>query len=431
MNRDLKFYCAFIVLPAVALAVGGVLFLHGEFVRQQDGIRKWREIRGEYMGTLAQNVQGELKGKKDRSARIAGLRELQSNRVERVKGIFLWKRGEGVTWQEGLSDAVRDAFPTNARWHAVGTTSLSAPRGWTAPVSSNADIAVAWARPVSGEVAGLEVDLRDNLTGSNPRDLFAAGACIVALLFGILMIGGLLLVRAARRARMESERKTTFIDNLSHELKIPLAVVRMKAERLLAGKVTDPEKLRAAYQTIADENGEVIRQVDDLLDLVRTGKGTRRYSRSSFDLNLAASGAASALRDRFSQYGLDVRLADGNVRVNADPDAVRQIVRNLLDNAAKYAAAKGPVEVMVSHAGGRATIAVSDRGDGIPPDQRERIFERFYRIDNDLTRTTGGTGIGLCLARCFARDMGGDVTVAARPGGGSIFTLELPEEQHG
>ncbi len=431
MNRDLKFYCAFIVLPAVALAVGGVLFLHGEFVRQQDGIRKWREIRGEYMGTLAQNVQGELKGKKDRSARIAGLRELQSNRVERVKGIFLWKRGEGVTWQEGLSDAVRDAFPTNARWHAVGTTSLSAPRGWTAPVSSNADIAVAWARPVSGEVAGLEVDLRDNLTGSNPRDLFAAGACIVALLFGILMIGGLLLVRAARRARMESERKTTFIDNLSHELKIPLAVVRMKTERLLAGKVTDPEKLRAAYQTIADENGEVIRQVDDLLDLVRTGKGTRRYSRSSFDLNLAASGAASALRDRFSQDGLDVRLADGNVWVNADPDAVRQIVRNLLDNAAKYAAAKGPVEVMVSHAGGRATIAVSDRGDGIPSDQRERIFERFYRIDNDLTRTTGGTGIGLCLARCFARDMGGDVTVAARPGGGSIFTLELPEEQHG
>ena len=431
MNRDLKFYCAFIVLPAVALAVGGVLFLHGEFVRQQDGIRKWREIRGEYMGTLAQNVQGELKGKKDRSARIAGLRELQSNRVERVKGIFLWKRGEGVTWQEGLSDAVRDAFPTNARWHAVGTTSLSAPRGWTAPVSSNADIAVAWARPVSGEVAGLEVDLRDNLTGSKPRDLFAAGACIVALLFGILMIGGLLLVRAARRARMESERKTTFIDNLSHELKIPLAVVRMKTERLLAGKMTNPEKLRAAYQTIADENGEVIRQVDDLLDLVRTGKGTRRYSRSSFDLNLAASGAASALRDRFSQDGLDVRLADGNVRVNADPDAVRQIVRNLLDNAAKYAAAKGPVEVMVSHAGGRATIAVSDRGDGIPSDQRERIFERFYRIDNDLTRTTGGTGIGLCLARCFARDMGGDVTLAARPGGGSIFTLELPEEQHG
>ena len=89
------------------------------------------------------------------------------------------------------------------------------------------------------------------------------------------------------------------------------------------------------------------------------------------------------------------------------------------------------MEVSVSRADGRAVVAVADRGAGIPPDQHERIFERFYRIDNDLTRTTGGTGIGLCLARCFARDMGGDVTVAARPGGGSIFTLELPEETHG
>lgn len=419
------------MLPAIMLAVGGVLFLQGEFKRQQEGIRNWRAIRGEYMATLAQNVQGALKDAKELSARINILHNLQADKAKRVKGVFLWKKSEGVIWQEGLSEAVRAAFPTNARWHAVGTKSLSAPRGWTAPVTNNADVAVAWARLGGGEVAGLEVDLRDNLTGSNPRDLFAAGVCIVVLLLMVLAVGGLLLVRAARRARTESARKTTFIDNLSHELKIPLAVVRMKAERLLAGKVTEPEKLRAAYQTIADENGEVIRQVDDLLDLVRTGKGTRRYARSSFDLNLAVDEAVAALRDRFSPEGLEVKLADEKVRVNADIDAVRQIVRNLLDNAAKYAAAKGPVEVAVARAKGCATVTVADRGDGIPPDQREHIFERFYRIDNDLTRTTGGTGIGLCLARCFARDMGGEVTVAARPGGGSIFTLELPEEKHG
>ncbi len=431
MDRDLKFYIAFIVLPAVALAVGGVLFLCGEVRRQQEGARNWREIRGEYMSTLAQNVQSALKDAKGKQARIYGLRDIQSNRLERVKGVFLWKKGEGVVWKEGLSEAVGAAFPTNARWHAVGTTSLSAPRGWTAPVPSNLDIAVAWARLGGGEVAALEVDLRDNLTGSDPRLLFAVGSCIVALLFVILLVGGLLLVRAARRAREESERKTTFIDNLSHELKVPLAVVRMKAERLLDGKIADPAKLQAAYRTIADENGEVIRQVDDLLDLVRTGKGTRRYARSTFDLNSAVRDAVSALRDRFAQDGLAVTLADGNVRVNADADAVRQIVRNLLDNAAKYAAEKGRVDVEVSHADGWARVTVSDHGDGVPPDQRERIFERFYRIDNDLTRTTGGTGIGLSLARCFARDMGGDVTVAARPGGGSIFTLELPEETHG
>lgn len=431
MNKDLKCYVAFIVLPAIALAAGGVLFLHGEFARQQEGIRNWRKIRGEFMAALAQNVQGALKDTTDGPSRINALLNLRTDKAERVKGVFLWKKGEGVTWQEGLSEAVRAAFPTNAKWHAVGSKSLSLKRGWIAPVTNNTDIAVAWVRPLSGEVAGLEVDLRDNLTGSNPRDLFAAGACIVALLFAILVIGGLLLVRAARRARTESARKTTFIDNLSHELKVPLAVVRMKAERLLAGKIDGTDKLQAAYRTIADENGEVIRQVDDLLELVRTGKGTRRYARTSFDLNLAVGEAVAALRDRFPPDGLALTLADGEVRVNADADAVRQIVRNLLDNAAKYAAAKGPVEITVACANGRAAVTVADRGDGIPPNQRERIFERFYRIDNDLTRTTGGTGIGLCLARCFARDMGGDVTVAARSGGGSIFTLELPEETHG
>ena len=428
MNRDLKLYLALTALLALALAGGGVLYLSGEARRQQEGIGRWREIRGEYMATLAQNVQGTLKEAKHLSTRAKALTNLRDDRAERVKGIFLWKRGKGVTWQDGVSDAVRDAFPTNARWHAVGTTSLSAPRGWTAPVSNNADIAVAWARLGGGEVAALEVDLRDNLTGSNPGNLFNVGFSIIALLFMILLFFLWQLVRAAQLARMESDRKTTFIDNLSHELKIPLAVVRMKTERLLAGKVTDPQKLQAAYQAIADENGEVIRQVDDLLDLVRTGKGTRRYARGVFDINLVAHETATALRDRFPSNGLAVKLADGNVRVNADPDAVRQIIRNLLDNAAKYAAAKGPVDIEVARASGWARVTVADRGDGIPPEQRERIFERFYRIDNDLTRTTGGTGIGLCLARCFARDMGGDVTVAARPGGGSIFTLELPEE---
>ena len=252
MNRDLKLYLALTALLALALAGGGVLYLSGEARRQQEGIGRWREIRGEYMATLAQNVQGTLKDAKYLSTRTKALTNLRADRAERVKGIFLWKRGEGVTWQDGVSDAVRDAFPTTARWHAVGTTSLSAPRGWIAPVSNNADIAVAWARLGGGEVAALEVDLRDNLTGSNPGNLFKVGFSIIALLFMILLFFLWQLVRAAQLARMESDRKTTFIDNLSHELKIPLAVVRMKTERLIAGKVTDPQKLQAAYLAIAD-----------------------------------------------------------------------------------------------------------------------------------------------------------------------------------
>ena len=430
MDRDLKFCFLVIGLSAVAFAVGGLVLLYREYVRQQEGIRNWQEVRASYMANLSRTVLSSLKDTKERSARIGVLHDLMTNQEDRVRGAFLWKRDKGVLWDFGLSDGVRAAFPTNARWRSVGSKSLSAPRGWM-PITNVADTAIVWARPNSGEVAGLEIDLRDNLTGSNPRNLLVTGVCIAALLLCILAAGGGLLVRAARKARTESARKTTFIDNLSHELKVPLAVVRMKAERLLAGKVADPEKLKAAYQTIADENGAVIRQVDDLLELVRTGKGTRRYARNEFNLNDTVRDAAAALRDRFPPDGLAVTCANGSAQVNADEDAVRQIVRNLLDNAAKYAAAKGRVDVAVSCAGGLARVTVADRGDGIPLGQQEQIFERFFRIDNDLTRTTGGTGIGLSLARCFARDMGGDVTVATRPGGGSIFTLELPEDTHG
>ncbi len=424
--RDLRFYCAFIVLPAVVLAVGGVLLLYLEFARAQEGVAEARHERGE---SYARSLHQTLKDKTSLSDRVAVLDGLLEDE-DRMMGAFVWRKGDGVLWQDRMPAVVAASLRPDMRWKARRKSGFSAPRGWFVP-ADEPEAAIAWTRLGGNEVAGLLIDMRDDLVGGNLFVLFVASACLVLFLFASLAAGGLLLVRAARRARLESARKTTFIDNLSHELKIPLAVVRMKTERLLAGKVTDPGKLRAAYQTIADENGEVIRQVDDLLDLVRTGKGTRRYARVAFDLNLVAHEAATALRDRFSPNGLEVKLADGNVRVNADPDAVRQIVRNLLDNAAKYAAAKGPVEIEVSHGDGRAAVTVSDRGDGIPPDQRERIFERFYRIDNDLTRTTGGTGIGLCLARCFARDMGGDVAVSARPGGGSVFALELPEETHG
>ena len=426
LTRDLRFYCAFIVLPAVVLAVGGVLLLHLEFARAQEGVAEARHERGE---SYARSLQQTLKDKASLSERVSVLNGLLGDE-DRVTGAFVWRKGDGVFWQDGMPAAVAASLVPDMRWPAERKSGFSAPRGWFMP-TGELETAIAWMRLGGNEVAGLLIDMRDDLVGGNLFVLFVASACLVLFLFASLSAGGWLLVRAARRARTESARKTTFIDNLSHELKIPLAVVRMKAERLLAGKVTDPEKLRAAYRTIADENGEVIRQVDDLLDLVRTGKGTRRYACRSFDLNHAVREAASALHDRFAQDGLTVTLADGDVRVNADPVAVRQIVRNLLDNAAKYAADGGPVEVTVSRADGRAVVAVADRGGGIPPGEQERIFERFYRIDNDLTRTTGGTGIGLCLARCFARDMGGDVTVAARPGGGSVFSLELPEEKHG
>ena len=427
MNRDLRLYLAVIGLPAFVFAVGGIMLLRLEYARAGDRAAEARHERGEsHARTLQQAIRGAV-DEAGREAAMAGMLDDEAH----VRGAFFWSKGAGVTWQTNLPAHVAAALDGNMKWRANGKKGTSAPRGWLLPLESEPDVAVAWARAGKNEVAGFVVDMREGLFGGDPKVLSGAGMCVVALLFCALAAGGWQLVRAARRAREESERKTTFIDNLSHELKMPLAVVRMKVERLLAGKVDGDEKLQAAYRTIADENGEVIRQIDALLELVRTGKGTRRYTRTTFDLAAAVRDSATAMAGRFPPDCLTVSGCEEPVFVHADADAVRQIVRNLLDNAAKYAADKGPVEVGTGRADGRVVVTVADRGDGIPPGQRESIFERFYRIDNDLTRTTGGTGIGLSLARCFARDMGGDVTVAARPGGGSIFTLELPEERNG
>ena len=136
---------------------------------------------------------------------------------------------------------------------------------------------------------------------------------------------------------------------------------------------------------------------------------------------------ARPLEERFEAHGLD--LADvASVRMVGDRDSVMEIVENLLTNAAKYAAHVGPVSVCVAQAedGRTAVVRVLDGGPGLSGAQLRRVFDRDWRASNDLTKSVGGWGVGLAFARDLARDMGGDLSVAARPDGGCAFTLELP-----
>jgi signal transduction histidine kinase len=424
MDRDLKIYFSVIGLPAFAFTLGGIWLLVAVFGHARTAAEEARHARGE---SFARHVQQTMKTTPEtKDARAAALRRLVDEE-EGAGGAFLWRKGDGLLWEEGFAEKELTIRPDH-RWHAVAKKGLSAPRGWQR-VPGGA-YALTWARLGNQEVAGLLVDMGD-MAEEHPLVLFAACLCLTGVLFGSLAAGAWLLLRAARRARAASERKTTFIDNLSHELKMPLAVIRMKTERLLSGRVTDPAKRQAIYETIQSENASLIRQIEDLLELVHLRKGTRRYERKPVDLACVAETVAAGMGDRFVRHGLTVQAAPGGVWAWGDADAVRQIIRNLLDNAAKYAAEKGPVTVTVGRLHGHARVAVADRGDGIAPAAMTHVFDRFHRVDNALTRTVGGTGIGLNLARAFARGMGGDVRVAARPGGGCVFTVELPEVENG
>ena len=214
--------------------------------------------------------------------------------------------------------------------------------------------------------------------------------------------------------------KTDFIDNVSHELNTPLAGIRLTAELLADGRIPEGERRQGALKSILTESDRLSRMVSELLDFSRLEKGTRRYSIETFNLAEFASGPAEAQGvDSISRGRAHIAVKGEGALVSADKDAIRQIGINLVGNAVKYS--EGAIDIEIEG----NEIRFMDRGSGIPPGCTERIFERFYRVDDSLTRREGGSGLGLPIARALARGMGGDVTYSLRPGGGSVFTLTL------
>ena len=287
----------------------------------------------------------------------------------------------------------------------------------------------------------------DGLLGA-PATRRVLGAALLALLLLCLAGGGLALLRAARRERLDALRKTDFVSNVSHELRTPLTSIRMFSELLAEDRIADPDRRRRALATIAAESERLSRLVDGVLDFSRLERNRRKYDLQRIDLSalLAEMQNAECTMHKGEGSG-DAGIAHCAFRIAhcesgasalADRDAVRQIVLNLLDNAAKYAPVAPPeVSVCAVRAprGARAlrgagdgavSLSVADRGPGVPPRAAKRIFDRFYRVDDSTTRETGGSGLGLSIAHRLARGMGGDLVYRPREGGGSVFELTLP-----
>ena len=293
---------------------------------------------------------------------------------------------------------------------------------------------IVWRR-VSSETTGLtgvevcgfvvDYDSDDALAERVRRDLMAplgGGALLLlAVAVGVLFH----FLRAARR---EALQKTTFVSNVSHELRTPLTSLLSYAEMLAAGRCRSEEKKAKALGVILDEGRRLNRMILELLDFSRLERGTRRYVMEDFDLAATVRETAERLAGRFEANGLGLALPE-TLTVRSDRDTVRQILENLLTNAAKYAAKDGPVDVFAKVRDTRVKLGVSDRGPGMTRSQMKHAFDVFWRADNSTTRETGGYGIGLAVARAYARGLGGELSVEARAGGGCTFTFEFPIKQ--
>jgi len=220
------------------------------------------------------------------------------------------------------------------------------------------------------------------------------------------------------------EQQRQFVSNVSHELRTPLTVVLGYLQSLLRRSTNLNDYQKEALETAASEADRTVRLLQDLLDLARADSGYTHYHLEAVVLNDLAMEVA-AMAEKFSNRTITVR-AMAKTEAIADRDRLKQVLINLIDNAVKYSNVDQPITLMLERIEQHAIIRVSDSGVGISLQDQSRIFERFYRVDEARSRSTGGHGLGLAIVKTLVEGMGGSITVRSKPGEGSAFAIVLP-----
>jgi signal transduction histidine kinase len=228
--------------------------------------------------------------------------------------------------------------------------------------------------------------------------------------------------------RRVDEMKADFLATASHELRTPVAAVYGAAMTLMRKDYIIADEARTRLlEIIASESDRLTRIVDDVLWASRVDSGRLTLAIDRFDAVQIAAGIVAAARAHLPPtVTISFDPPKELPAVAGDADKVRQVLANLLDNAVKYSPDGGQVELRIEEQEGRMRFSVRDQGLGIPPAEQARVFEKFYRLDPQLTRGVGGTGLGLYICRELVRRMGGRIWVASGEGPGSTFFFELP-----
>ena len=253
--------------------------------------------------------------------------------------------------------------------------------------------------------------------------------------FGVLLaissVMCLLGFRFGRDIEKEAERQQTFFQNASHELKTPLAAIRLLTDSILQTENIDRETAREFVTDIGQEAERLSRITEDLLRLTRLDSNVLErpvvvdalpvLEQVMRMMSLVAQEKGAELTYR----------AEGTCTMLATRDEIHQIIYNLTDNAVKYTPPGSTVQVSLFREGDQVVLTVEDNGAGIPEEDLPRIFERFYRVDKARSRAAGGTGLGLAIVRDTVEKRGGTVEAANRPGGGAVFTVRWPWREGG
>jgi two-component system sensor histidine kinase SenX3 len=226
--------------------------------------------------------------------------------------------------------------------------------------------------------------------------------------------------------RLENVRRD-FIANISHELKTPIGAVGLLAEALDSAS-EDPDQVRRFAHRLSEESQRLARITQDIIELSRLQSADALTGAELVSVKQVITSAVDQNRVAAEARGIELAMrGDKKAEVYGDEALLVTAVHNLISNAIQYSPPGSRVGVGVRTVDGVVEIAVTDQGEGIPEDDLDRVFERFFRVDQARSRHTGGTGLGLAIVKHAVQNHGGEIRVWSQPGRGSTFTIRLPE----
>ncbi len=262
--------------------------------------------------------------------------------------------------------------------------------------------------------------------GSVARD-FVFGGIILALVVTTVVGTAVVLAVLYREAEV-ARLQTDFVNKVSHDLRTPLTSIRMFVETLQLGRVQDPARQSEALEIIADETARLSTLINRLLDWARMESGRRSYTLRRVRLDAVVDAAIQAFEPQTLVGNVTVaRAVEPDLpEVMGDPQALVEALLNLLNNAHKYTGPEKRIEVGARREGPTVLLTVSDNGPGIPRRDQKRIFDKFYRAQDPLSREIEGTGLGLAMVKHIVGGHGGRIGVESELGKGAVFTIVLP-----
>ncbi len=369
----------------------------------------------------------ELPGKGDEIAGLdRSLRRLD-DALEEVVGTLARERDRSEAVLEGMEEAVI-AVDGRKRVTLVNRAGLALLELDGDPLGHPFDevvhterIRAALDRALAGEPRTLQIDLDRE---SGPRHL------LVRVTPQRAGQGGVVVLHDVTRLRRLETMRRDFVANVSHELRTPVSVIRLNAETLRDGAMHDPKNGPRFVEALLRNAERLSDLVSDLLDISRIESGNYPVHAETVGVGVITAGVVAAVDQLAAERGtaLDVAIPD-DIEARADRKALDQVLVNLVQNAVKYSPPGSRVEIRARLLDGpdpRVRLEVRDDGPGIPAEHRDRIFERFYRVDAGRSKHMGGTGLGLAIVKHLVGSMGGRVGVGENRPRGAVFWIELP-----